>query len=72
MGRHRLEVGTYVFDQDNARKDLASMVVLHEYPLSMVDHIGFRKFSNTLQPLFKMVSRNALKNDIFKIYESEK
>ena len=68
----KTSLGTYVFDQDNSRKDLISMAVLHEYPLSMVDHIGFRKFSNTLQPLFKMVSRNALKNDIFKIYESEK
>ena len=30
------------------------------------------KYSNTLQPLFKMVSRNTIKNDILKIYDYEK
>ena len=68
----KLSLSTYSFDQENARKDLASMIVLHEYPLTMVDHVGFRKYSNTLQPLFKMVSRNTIKNDILKIYDYEK
>ena len=68
----KLSLSTYFFDQENARKDLASMIVLHEYPLSMVDHVGFRKYSNALQPLFKMVSRNIIKNDILKIYDYEK
>ncbi|PKA56375.1 Putative AC transposase [Apostasia shenzhenica] len=45
---------------------------MHEYPLSIVDHFGFRKFVNGLQPLFKMVTRNTIKSDIFKIYELEK
>ena len=68
----KLSLSTYSFDQENARKDLASMIVLHEYPLTIVDHVGFRKYSNTLQPLFKMVSRNTIKNDILKIYDYEK
>jgi hypothetical protein len=50
-----------VFDQEIARKELALMICLHEYPLSMVDHVGFRKFCTTLQPLFKAVSRNTIK-----------
>ncbi|CAA2976799.1 zinc finger BED domain-containing RICESLEEPER 2-like [Olea europaea subsp. europaea] len=48
------------------------MVILHEYPLSMVDHIGFREFLHDLQPLFKVPSRNTLKSDILKIYEYER
>ena len=68
----KLLLSTYSFDQENARKDLASMNVLHEYPCSMVGHVGFRKYSNTLQPLFKMVSQNTIKNDILKIYDYEK
>lgn len=60
------------FDQDMARNELASMIILHEFPLSIVDYVGFRKYSSALQPLFKMVSRNTIKRDIFKIYESEK
>ena len=52
----KLSLSTYSFDQENARKDLASTIVLHEYPFLMVNHVGFRKYFNTLQPLFKMVS----------------
>ncbi|KAJ0076266.1 hypothetical protein Patl1_34040 [Pistacia atlantica] len=59
-------------DQESVRKDLAMMIVLHEYPLSMVDHYGFRKFCNNMQPLFKVVSRNTIKKDIFKMYDVEK
>jgi hypothetical protein len=54
-------VENYTFDQDRARKELASMIVLHEYPLSMVDHAGFRRFVSALQPLFKMVTRNTIR-----------
>jgi hypothetical protein len=38
----------------------------------MVEHIGFREFCASMQPLFKVVSRNTIKNDIMKIYNSEK
>ena len=48
------------------------MVILHEYSLSMVDHIGFREFVGSLQPLFKIISRNTLKSDIPKIYDNER
>jgi hypothetical protein len=51
----------YVFDQVVVRKELALMICVHEYPLSMVDHVGFRRFCAALQPLFKVVSRNTIK-----------
>jgi hypothetical protein len=51
----------YTFDQDVARKALAAMIILHEYPLCIVDHIGFRRFVSALQPLFKMVTRNTVR-----------
>ena len=60
------------FDPEKSRKDLAEMVIVHEYPLVMVEHHGFRKFVTGLQPLFKVPSRNTLKNDILKIYDFEK
>jgi hypothetical protein len=62
----------YVFDQEIARKEIALMTIIHEYPLSMVDHVGFRKFCATLQPLFKVVSRNTLRKDILDMYEVQK
>lgn len=67
-----VKLGTYNFDHDHARKALANMIILHEYPLSMVDHIGFKMYSNALQPLFKVCSRNTIKKDIFKVFEVER
>lgn len=61
-----------MFDQDVARKALYSMIILHEYPLSIVDHHGFRKFVSALQPLFKMATRNTIRRDIVSFYEGEK
>jgi hypothetical protein len=52
---------TRVFNQEVARKDLALMICVHEYPLSIVEHSLFRKFCKSLQPLFKMVSRNTIR-----------
>jgi hypothetical protein len=65
-------VENYVFDQEVARRALYSMIVLHEYPLSIVDHHGFRKFVSALQPLFKMGTRNTIRKDILSFYEGEK
>ena len=54
------------------RNNLARMVILHEYPLSMVDHIEFREFVSSLNPLFKLISGNTLESDILKIYDNER
>ncbi|WOL08978.1 hypothetical protein Cni_G17731 [Canna indica] len=54
------------------RQELARMIILHEYPISIVDHLGFKRFCNALQPLFKVISRNTAKSDILKIYDCEK
>ena len=37
------------------------MVILHEYPLAIVDHVGFQDFVGGLWPNFKIVGRNKLK-----------
>jgi hypothetical protein len=65
-------VEKYVFDQQVARKELALMICIHEYPLSMVDHVGFRRFCAAPQPLFKVVSRNTIKKDILEMYEVQR
>ncbi|KAH7861567.1 hypothetical protein Vadar_027841 [Vaccinium darrowii] len=33
---------SYSYDQDMARKELASAIIMHEYPLSIVEHVGFK------------------------------
>lgn len=64
-------LSNYHFDPEKSRNDLASMIIIHKYPLSIVDHLGFRVYSEGLQPLFKVPSRNTVKSDIIKIYENE-
>ncbi|PON49761.1 Ribonuclease H-like domain containing protein [Parasponia andersonii] len=68
----KVVLGTYDFNPKISRKKLAHIIILHEYPISMVDHEGFREYSNSLQPLFKVVTRNTIQSDIFKIFEDEK
>ncbi|WOL04645.1 hypothetical protein Cni_G13367 [Canna indica] len=65
-------VGNYSFDQETVRQSLAKMIILHEYPISIVEHIGFKQFCNAMQPLFKVISRNTVKSDILKIYDGER
>jgi len=67
-GENRLE--NHEFNQEKSRKDLAEMIVLHEYPLSMVDHLGFRRFVSGLNADFEMISRRTLRSDILKMFEN--
>ncbi|KAM0847677.1 hypothetical protein ACQ4PT_054842 [Festuca glaucescens] len=53
----KVGVENYTFDQEYAREQLGNMLVLHDYPLSIVDHAGFRSV-HALQLLFKLHTRN--------------
>ncbi|KAI3448823.1 hypothetical protein Pfo_005488 [Paulownia fortunei] len=66
------ELTTHIFNQEDSRHKLASMVILHIYSLSIVEHVGFRKFVVSLQPCFNMISRNTLRSDILKIYNVQR
>lgn len=57
------------FDQEVSRQDLARMIILHGYPLSMVHHSGFQTFVRNLQPQFKLVHQEVVKVDCMNIYE---
>ncbi|KAI3496146.1 hypothetical protein L1887_38499 [Cichorium endivia] len=68
----KADISCYNFDADKSRKDLAEMIIVHEYPLAIVDHHGFRKFVSGLQPFFKVPCRNTIKGEIIKIFDYEK
>jgi hypothetical protein len=57
----KVNVDNYTFDQDTAREELGNMIVLHDYPLSIVDHAGFRRFVHAVQPLFNLHTRNTIR-----------
>ena len=74
-------MGNFTFDQDLSREKLANAIIPHEYPLSIVEHVGFKEFDTSLQPLYKMgdlqplykmISRNTIRDDIMRIYAIEK
>ena len=60
------------FSQEVSRKELATMAVRHEYPLAIVDNIGFRRFVHSLNPNFKLISLNTLNSDIMNMYANER
>ena len=44
----KVNMENVIFDQEKARRDLALMICEHEYPLSIVEHSGFRRFCSSL------------------------
>ena len=71
-GLEKVKMGDFTFDQDVSGEKLTHAIILHEYPLSIVDHVRFKEFSSSLQPLNKMVSHNTIRDDIMRIYAIEK
>ncbi|KAH7860224.1 hypothetical protein Vadar_010936 [Vaccinium darrowii] len=43
------------FDADRCRHEIARMIIMHDYPLHMVEHPGFVAFVQNLQPRFDMI-----------------
>ena len=65
-------VNSSAFNEKHGIEKLAKMIILHDYPLSMVEHRGFRDFTTTMQPLFKCPCRNTMKKHILNIYGEER
>ncbi|CAA0840467.1 Unknown protein, partial [Striga hermonthica] len=62
------------FSYDHAKvRELAShMVLVHEYPFSMMDHHVFNKFMKAATPFYKKITRQQVKEDCYTTYELEK
>ncbi|KAJ8755580.1 hypothetical protein K2173_022159 [Erythroxylum novogranatense] len=60
------------FDSDRCRHEIARMIIMHDYPLHMVEHSGFVTFVQNLQPQFDMVSFNTVQGDCVATYLREK
>lgn len=67
-----VNLGSVNFDQERSRLDLARMIMLHGYPLSMVEHIGFKIFVKNLQPSFEVMTNSAIELECMKIYMKER
>lgn len=60
------------FDQRRSRFDLARMIILHGYPLAIVEDVGFKVFVKNLQPLFETLNFDRVEADCMEIYTKEK
>ncbi|PSS20943.1 Zinc finger BED domain-containing protein [Actinidia chinensis var. chinensis] len=71
--RYRTASSAYSgFDPDRCRQEIYRMIIMHDYPLHMVEHPGFVSFVQNLQPRFDMVSFNAVQGDCVSTYLKEK
>ncbi|KAH9716312.1 BED-type domain-containing protein [Citrus sinensis] len=60
------------FDPNVTRRKMARAIVMHEHPLSIVEHQGLRDVMSSLNQLWKPVSRNTIKKEILDMYECER
>ncbi|XP_073220372.1 zinc finger BED domain-containing protein DAYSLEEPER-like [Cicer arietinum] len=60
------------FDQEHCNDKIAKMIILHDYPLHIVEHQGFIDFARALQPQFNPLSFNTVQGDCVAIYLREK
>ncbi|KAK8682949.1 hypothetical protein V6N13_039027 [Hibiscus sabdariffa] len=60
------------YEQDRCRHEIARMIIMHDYPLHMVEHPGFIAFVQNLQPQFDKMSFNTVQGDCVATYLREK
>ncbi|GJR49409.1 zinc finger BED domain-containing protein DAYSLEEPER-like protein [Tanacetum coccineum] len=70
--RYRTPSVPVAFDSDRCRHEIARMIILHDYPLHMVEHKGFMTFVHNLQPKFNMVDFSIVQGDCVATYLKEK
>ena len=51
---------------------MAKMMMVHEYPFNMVEHTWFNILLKVLNLRYERISRNTIRSDVMKIYESAK
>ncbi|TQD70462.1 hypothetical protein C1H46_044004 [Malus baccata] len=61
-----------IFDPDRCRHEISRMIIMHDYPLHMVEHPGFVAFAQNLNSQFNMVSFNTVQGDCVATYLTEK
>lgn len=54
--KDKFELTSRTYDLEIANKELGSAIMMHEYSLSIVDHVSFKRYSSTFQLLFKVLS----------------
>lgn len=59
-------------DQDRCNLEMAKMIIMHDYPLHMVEHPGFVGFLQALRPQFTVASFDTIHDDCVAMFLSQK
>ncbi|KAJ1409446.1 hypothetical protein SESBI_22735 [Sesbania bispinosa] len=46
--------GNSINGAEASRRNLAAMIICHDYPISIVEHVGFKRLCTALNPLFRI------------------
>jgi hypothetical protein len=65
-------ISNFSYDQRKSREMCSQMMMFHEYPFTLVEHVMFNKFIKTLTPYWERISRATAKKDCFTTYNNEK
>lgn len=60
------------FDHNLSLSNLAKMVVLHDYPLHVVEQPAFLTFVESLQPRFQVHDATSVESEVLSLYHKEK
>ncbi|CAN1763530.1 Putative AC transposase [Linum perenne] len=72
LGKSKPDLSMGQYNSEVSKKELPIITLMHEYPLSMVDRLFFKRFCCSLQPLFKVPSRNTMKKHILTMFGVER
>ncbi|CAL1354716.1 unnamed protein product [Linum trigynum] len=61
-------LGSWQFNQTDARRALAEMIILDELPFRYVEHEGFKRFMSRVCPMFVLPSRQTVREDCIKVF----
>ncbi|KAL3848699.1 hypothetical protein ACJIZ3_010581 [Penstemon smallii] len=67
-----VNAGSFDFDHRRSQVDLACLIIMHGYPLDMVEDTRFKKLVRNIQPLFDLSTVIGVEVDCMDIYRKEK
>lgn len=67
-----IELSNFKFDQEKRRRALAKMLIKHNYPFNMCENEFIEKFCNSLNPNFKLASKNKIRTKVMLVHKEEK
>ncbi|KAG2667014.1 hypothetical protein I3760_15G092600 [Carya illinoinensis] len=65
-------VSNFTYDRNRVRELASHMILYHEYPFSLMEHVVFNRFMSANTPYWKKMSRAAAKKECMRTYENEK